>query len=168
LIGVIFVEHVVADLRFVPSVGRAFEIADDDVLVPFDPGFGVLMLVAETDGVTELVRRRAAVEKTQIHRRFALRNAFRIGADPGPRTVVFVEGDADLGIGRIVEIEPEIGVLAPPRRLLAHGLFFVAGATHEAHAQGRAIDPHLAKFEYGTQRPAAPADNTLTAKIFLR
>ena len=83
------------------------------------------MLVREPDRVAEFVPRRAAVEKTEIHRRLVERDAAAIGADVGPGAVVGVERDADFRIGRVVEIELQVGHLRPPPGLLPRdGLFW--------------------------------------------
>ncbi len=105
----VLVEHVVADRRLVPVVGRAGQALDHGRLVPLDAAGRVLVLVRETDRVAELVARRAAVHEAEIHRRLVQRNAAVVGADVRPGAVVRVECDADLGIRRVVEVELQVG-----------------------------------------------------------
>ena len=49
--------------------GDLASLANHDRFVPLNAAGRVLMLVRETDRVAELMRRGAAVEKAEIHRR---------------------------------------------------------------------------------------------------
>ena len=63
------------------------------------------MFMGQSNGMAELMSRGPSIEKPQVHRRFIQRNTAAIGADVGPSSIVAIEGNANLGIRRIVEIE---------------------------------------------------------------
>src|SRR3974390_3661747 len=99
------------------------------------------VLVREAYRMAEFVRCGAAVEKPEVHRRLARRYPLAIGAYVGPRAVAGGECNAALGVGRIVEIELEVGDSSPPAGLLARDRLLRRRAGKESHAQRRSVHP---------------------------
>jgi len=115
------------------------------------------MLVGEADGMAELVPRRAAIQKAEIHGGLVGRNASAIRADIGPCAITGIECDANFRIRRVIEVELEIGDLAPPRRLLAGRRLLGRRTAHEPHAQRRTVHPGLADRRDRTHPALWPA-----------
>jgi len=126
------------------------------------------VLVREPEGVPELVRDRAAVEKAEVHRGLVRRDSAAVGTNVGPSAVAGIERDANLRIGRVVEIEVEVRDVRPPTCLLARDGLLSWGPSHEPHAKSRAVHPRLADRRYGTRGAAAATRGGLEAHQLAR
>src|SRR4030042_6907496 len=103
---------------FVPEIGRFRSLCDHHLLIPLDAPERALIVVSQTDGMSEFVGSSAAVEETKIHCRLVQRNIATVSTDIRPGAIVGIEGYPYFGVGSVVEIEFEIGNLLPPARLL--------------------------------------------------
>ena len=161
LVGAVAAQDVVPRRRGVPVVGWPGHRADHDVLVPLDAAVRVLVLVCQPDRMPPLVRRRPAIEEAEVHRRLVQRDLACVGADVRPRAVARVEGDADVGIRRIVEDQLQVGHVGPPAGLLACGRALCRVAADEPRVQRAAVHPGLADRRNAAHAAASGAPGAL-------